>query len=151
VETAHPFAELAGRWRGKGEGSYPTIDPFSYDEELVVETVPNRPIAHWRSRTIDGTTAEPRHGESGFLRATPAGIEFVVAHSFGIVETSSGSFADGVLDLASEMLAGSASAKQVDRVDRRYQLVGDTLGYTMSMAAVGERLTHHLQATLQRD
>jgi hypothetical protein len=151
MDAPHPFASLAGRWRGRGEGSYPTIDPFAYDEELVVETVPARPIAHWRSRTIDAATSEPRHGESGFLRSTPAGIELVLAHSFGLVETATGTFADGHLTLASTSMVGTETAKQVDQVERRYELVGDTLRYAVSMAAVGEPLTHHLEATLRRD
>jgi hypothetical protein len=150
TDTPHSFADLAGRWRGSGEGSYPTIEPFAYVEELTVEAVPNRPIAHVRSRTIDAATSEPRHSESGFLRSTPAGVELVLAHSFGIVEMGSGSFAGGVLVLASDALTGTASAKSVDRVERRYELSGTSLTCTVAMAAVGVPLTHHLRAVLER-
>src|SRR4051812_30409302 len=150
TEPRHPFADFAGRWRGRGEGSYPTIEPFAYLEELTIEAVPNRPIAHVRSRTIDASTSEPRHAESGFLRSTPAGIELVVAHSFGIVETGSGSLADGVLAVVSEALTGTASAKSVERVERRYEVTGDTITCTVAMAAVGVPLTHHLRAVLER-
>src|SRR3954466_12736270 len=135
MDPPHPFASLAGRWRGRGEGSYPTIDAFTYLEELSVEAVPNRPTAHVRSRTIDAATSEPRHSESGFLRSTPAGIELVVAHSFGIVEVGSGSFADDVLAVVSDSLIGTASAKSVERVERRYELSGTTLTCTVAMAA----------------
>jgi hypothetical protein len=150
VADPHPFADLAGTWRGRGDGEYPTIADFSYTEELVVQPVPERPLAHWRSTTRDEPTGEARHAESGFLRATPAGVELVVAHAFGIVEACAGSWEGGVLDLVSTGLLGTASAKRVDEVERRYEVDGDTLRYTIAMAAVGEPLTHHLRATLQR-
>lgn len=146
----HPFAALAGTWRGSGHGQYPTITDFAYNEELVVIAVPGRPVAHWRSATRDAATGEPRHAESGFLRATPSGIELVVAHSFGIVETDVGSFDSGVLALRSTGLTGTPSAKQVDVAERRYELHDDTMRYEIAMAAVGVPLTHHLSAELRR-
>lgn len=150
VPDDHPLATLAGTWEGTGAGEYPTIAGFTYREQLVVTPVPGRPVAHWRSTTRDAVTDEPRHAESGFLRATAAGPELVIAHSFGIVETASGTLRDGVLELRSTGLMGTASAKQVDLVTRRYDLAGDTLRYSIAMAAVGLELTHHLRAELRR-
>lgn len=147
----HPLAELAGTWRGDGRGEYPTIDDFAYTEELVIAPVPGRPLAHWRSTTRDAATGEPRHAESGFLRAVGESVELVVAHGFGVVETAAGSFDGGVLRLHSTGLLGTASAKQVDHVERRYALDGDTLTYAIAMAAVGVPQTHHLAAGLRRD
>jgi nitrobindin-like protein len=146
----HPFAALAGTWRGSGRGEYPTIAGFAYNEELVVVPVAGRPVAHWRSATRDAATGEPRHAESGFLRSTPAGIELVVAHSFGIVETAVGSFDGDVLALRSTGMNGTPSAKQVDEAARRYERDGDALQYEIAMAAVGVPLTHHLTAELRR-
>src|SRR3546814_8243600 len=96
----------------------------------------------WRSRTRDAASGEPRYAESGFLRSTPDGVELVVAHSFGIVETATGTALDGVLDLHSHGLQGTPSAKRVDHVDRRYALSGDELRYDIAMAAVRVPLTH---------
>jgi hypothetical protein len=146
----HPFAVLAATWRGTGQGEYPTIASFEYTEEFVITPVPGRPVAHWRSATRDAATGEPRHAESGFIRNTPNGIELVVAHTFGIVEAAAGSFDGDVLTLRSTGLLGTASAKQVDQVDRRYEFDGDALRYTIAMSAVGVELTHHLRAELQR-
>ena len=146
----HPFAVLAATWRGTGRGQYPTIADFEYTEEFAITPVPGRPVAHWRSATRDATTGEPRHAESGFLRATPNGIELVVAHTFGIVEATAGSLEGDVLTLRSTGLMGTASAKQVDEVERRYEFDGDALRYTIAMAAVGVVSTHHLEAELQR-
>jgi hypothetical protein len=144
----HPFQALAGEWRGSGAGSYPTIESFDYTEELVVEPVPGRPVAHWRSRTRDATTGEPRHAESGFLRSTPDGVELVVAHSFGIVETATGTFDGTTLEVTSTAMQRTPSAKQVDHVARRYELGDANMTYTVAMAAVDVALTHHLAATL---
>jgi nitrobindin-like protein len=146
----HPLAGLAATWRGSGEGTYPTIADFTYTEELVITPVPGRPLAHWRSTTRDGATGEPRHAESGFLRSVAQGLELVVAHGFGVVEVAVGSFDGDVLALRSSGLLGSPSAKQVDEVERRYEFDGDTLRYTIAMAAVGVPLTHHLRAELRR-
>jgi hypothetical protein len=147
----HPFAELAGTWRGEGAGSYPTLaDPFTYTEELVVEPVPGRPVAHWRSRTRDAVTGEPRHAESGFLRsAGEGGVELVLAHSFGIVEVGAGTLRGGVLEVESGELVGTASAKEVTGVRRRYRFGESGVSYDIAMAAVGVAMTHHLRATLQ--
>ena len=145
------LSPLAGTWRGEGEGSYPTIDGFRYTEELVVEPVPGRSVAHWRSRTRDAASGEPRHAESGFLRTVGDGVEFVVAHGFGVVETATGSFDGRVLDLTSHSVAGTPTAKRIDRIDRLVVLEGDGLTYTVAMSAVGVPLTHHLSAALRRE
>jgi hypothetical protein len=147
----HPlFTALAGVWRGRGTGSYPTIPDFDYTEELVVEPIPGRPVAHWRARSADGRTGEPRHAESGFLRLAGDGAELVVAHSFGIVEIATGPAVEPEFRLTSTVVWPSATAKSVDRVERTYRLVEDRLSYQLSMAAVGVALTHHLAATLAR-
>jgi hypothetical protein len=146
----HPFHALAATWRGTGRGEYPTINGFDYTEELVIAPVPGRPIAHWRSTTRDAASGEPKHAESGFLRTTPDGIELVVAHTFGIVEATAGSFDGELLALRSTGMLGTGTAKRVDAVERRYELDGDTLRYSIAMAAVGVPMTHHLQAVLRR-
>lgn len=150
MAAAHPFEALAGVWRGGGAGEYPTIEHFTYTEELTVLPVPDRPLAHWRSTTKDGPTGEPRHAESGFLRATDGGVELVLAHGFGITEVALGSWDGRVLELRSTTLLGSPTAKRVDEVVRRFELHDATLRYTLAMAAVGVPLTHHLAAELRR-
>lgn len=146
----HPFAALAGTYAGRGAGEYPTIADFEYTEELVIAPVPGRTIAHWRSTTRDAASGEPRHAESGFLRAVTGGVELVVAHGFGVVETSAGALAADHLTLDSTAVGGTLTAKHVDAVARRYELDGDVLRYTIAMAAVGVPMTHHLRAELHR-
>ncbi len=147
----HPFAVLAGTWRGVGRGEYPTITDFEYNEEFTITPVPGRPVAFWRSATRDAATGEPKHGESGYLRWTAQGVELVIAHTFGVVEASTGTFDGGALALRSTAVVGTASAKQIDHVERRYEFKGNGLQYSIAMAAVGVSLTHHLSAELLRD
>lgn len=149
VSSDHPFSGWAGTWTGDGHGDYPTIAGFAYTEELVIEPVPGRPVAHWRSRTRDASSGEPRHAESGFLRSVAGGVELVVAHSFGVVEAAAGTFDGQTLSLAAAGLGRTATAKQVDRVERRYEVESGVMAYVMSMAAVGVPLTHHLRGTLR--
>jgi hypothetical protein len=47
-------------------------------------------------------------------------------------------------------MAGTATAKRVDALHRRFDLDGDRLSYTVAMAAVGQPLQHHLAAELHR-
>jgi len=149
VSSDHPFSGWAGTWTGEGQGEYPTIDSFSFTEELVIEPVPGRPVAHWRSRTRDASSGEPRHAESGFLRSVAGGVELVVAHSFGVVEAAAGAFDGHTLSLAASGLGRTATAKRVDRVERRYEVESGVMAYVMSMAAVGVPLTHHLRGNLR--
>ena len=87
---------------------------------------------------------------AGSCASRPPGVELVVAHGFGIVEASIGTFDGAALVLRSEGLLGTPSAKHVAVVERRYELAGATLRYTVAMAAVGVPLTHHLRAELHR-
>lgn len=145
----HPFAAWAGTWRGRGDGEYPTIEDFAWTEELVIEPVPGRPVAMWRSRTRDEPTGEPRHAEAGFLRAGEA-VALVIAHSFGASEMALGTLEHGVLRLRAGPVPTVPGGKRIDGVERTYALRGDRIEYTMAMAAVGVDMTHHLAGSLRR-
>ena len=147
----HPLGALAATWRGAGQGEYPTIASFSYTEELVITPVPGRPLAHWRSTTRDDATGEPRHAESGFLRAAGDGVELVVAHGFGIVETAAGSF-DGRRAGAAEHRPARHGVGQARRRGRSAATRSSTTpcGTRSPWPPSGSPLTHHLRAELQR-
>lgn len=150
------LAPLLGTWSGHGAGHYPTIEPFEYHEEISFEHV-GKPFLAYRQRTRShADPPAPMHAEAGYVRSpSPDRVELVLAHPTGITEIEEGTVtvaADGslVLDLASTAVGLSGSAKDVAAVARRFELRGDELRYDVSIAAVGEPLTHHLRAVLRR-
>lgn len=151
-------ATLLGTWSGEGAGSYPTIPSFRYAETVTFGHVGKPFLAYTqRTRALDagGVAGLPLHAEAGYLRVPGAGrAEWVLAQPSGIAEIQEGTVevVDGgvVLTLRSTQVALTSSAKSVTAVERTVRVDGDVLTYTVAMAAVGEGMTHHLQATLHR-
>lgn len=152
--SLEPLAGLLGTWRGGGTGVYPTIDGFDYTEEVEFGTVGKSFLAYaQRTRATDDN--RPLHAETGYLRLpSPDQCELVLAQPTGLTEILAGSLCGDataiVLELRSSVVGVSGSAKEVSATERTFRLDGDTLGYTMRMAAVGQPLQHHLTATLHR-
>lgn len=151
--VAH-LAPLLGEWSGTGHGTYPTVDPFDYDETVCFEHV-GKPFLAYRQRTRLVPSGEPSHAEAGYLRpAGPTGVELVLAQPSGVVEVDEGTVAttDGGLRLVlRSMLVGlTTTAKEVTAVERTLTVEGDVLRTTVAMAAVGRPLTPHLVAELRR-
>jgi hypothetical protein len=144
-----PLAWLLGTWEGEGRGEYPTIEPFGYREELAVSHV-GKPflVVVQRSWALDD--GQPLHAETGYWRATPAGVEAVIAHPFGATEVLVGAVDGDGLRLTSTAVTTTPTAKRIDATERELRLDGDVLRSRFAMAAVGEPLTHHLASDLRR-
>jgi hypothetical protein len=148
------LAPLLGTWAGAGHGEYPTIPSFSYLEEVTFGHV-GKPFLGYGQKTKAADDGRPLHAETGYLRVpSPGRIELVLAHPTGIAEIQEGTLAvtAGVLEL--ELTATSigltSSAKDVTALGRSLRIDGDELTYTLRLGAVGQRLQHHLAATLHR-
>ncbi|HSL73559.1 MAG TPA: FABP family protein [Ilumatobacteraceae bacterium] len=148
------LATLLGIWEGRGDGDYPTIEPFSYLESITFAHV-GKPFVSYVQRTRHPGTGAPMHAESGYFRVPmPGSIEIVMAQPTGLTEVYEGAVVTGeatlVIDVRSTVIGSTASAKEVTRTERTFSVSGDELHYTFRMAAVGQPLQHHLSATLHR-
>lgn len=140
---------LLGRWRGSGRGEYPTIDSFTYREEVEF-THAGKPFLVYHQRTWDQAGA-PLHTEVGYLR--PIGTdtaELVIAQPTGVTEIHTGDVAGTSLRLTAAQIGLSPTAKSVTAVTRQLEVAGNELTYRLEMAAVGQELQLHLEATLRR-
>lgn len=145
---------LVGTWWGFGVGGYPTIEAFRYEQEVVFSH-DGRPFLAYESRTWlideDGNRINPSGRESGFWRGTgERQLEVVLAHPTGIVEVYVGESAFTKIELATDVVARTNTAKEVSGLKRLYGKVEDDLAYAIDMAAVDQPLQSHLSARLQR-
>ncbi|GMN55513.1 hypothetical protein TIFTF001_024641 [Ficus carica] len=59
-----PLSFLLGKWRGHGEGGFPTINSFSYGEELLFSHSGKKPVIAYAQKTWKLSSGEPMHAES---------------------------------------------------------------------------------------
>jgi len=153
-----PLAFLLGRWQGAGIGGYPTIESFRFGQEIVFSQNGKAFLAYtsrtWRLDE-DGRPGEPLGTESGYWRPRPGGqVEAMLAHPTGIVEIYLGEVSGTRIEMATDVVARTATAKEVTAGRRLYGLVpsaapgGSDLAYAYDMAAMGHPLTSHLSARL---
>ena len=146
-----PLAFLLGTWRGPGAGVYPTIDGFSYGEEVAFTHV-GKPFVAYTQKTKDAATGAPLHAEVGYLRPQPDGrLELVLVQPSGITELLEGTVEGRDIRLVSTTVLGTASAKPVTATERRFRVDDDeVLHASVAMAAMGLELQHHLASEMRR-
>jgi hypothetical protein len=152
--SAHPLLQpvafLIGTWTGEGKGEYPSIEPFSYGEEVRFWHV-GRPWLGYSQRTWNLDNNAPMHSEMGYWRPQEDGsIEVVLAHAFGIVEVQEGTVTGTRVELKSKDLVSTSTAKEVSGLARTIEVDGDRLTYEVAMAYGEHPLQSHLTAELRR-
>lgn len=151
--------EYIGRWRGRGRGGYPTIEDFDYAQEIRISH-DGRPFLAYESRAwlLDphSRPVRPAARESGWWRPVVAGgeptgeIEALLCTPTGIIELHYGKLEGTTLELATDAVMRTATAKEVSAGRRLYGIVDGALLYAQEMAAVGHGLSPHLSARLTR-
>ncbi len=149
-----PVAFLLGRWLGAGVGGYPTIESFRFGQEITFSHN-GKPYLSYVSRSWllddEGNPGRPLAAETGYWRATAEGkAEVMLAHPTGITEIYLGEITGTKIELATDVVARTATAKEVRAGHRLYGLVGQDLAYAYDMAAMGRPLQPHLSAQLKR-
>ncbi|MQA86098.1 MAG: DUF1794 domain-containing protein [Streptosporangiales bacterium] len=150
-----PLAFLLGRWEGAGVGGYPTIESFRFGQEVTFSHT-GKPFLAYSSRTWlldeDGTIGRPLAMERGFWRPQDDGtVEVLLAHPTGIAEVYYGEITGTRVELRTDMVVRTKTAKEVTAGHRLYGIVeGGDLAYAFDLAAVGEPLQPHLSAQLKR-
>ena len=156
-----PLAWLVGSWAGAGVVGYPTIQEARFGQEVEFSH-DGRPFLSYRSRSwlLDdaGEKVRPLATETGFWRvpgeagAADGGteVEFLLAHPTGFVEIYLGKVAGPRIELATDLVARTGTAKEYTAATRMYGLVESDLLWVMDMAAVGRPLQSHASARLKR-
>jgi len=149
-----PVAWMLGTWGGNGHGDYPTIEKFEFGQELIF-THDGRPFLHYFSRSwiVDEQGEKVREAalETGFLRCRPEGrVELLLTHHTGFVEIYYGTAGGAKLDVTTDAVARTESAKEYTAGKRLYGNVEGDLLYAFDMAAMGQPLQPHIWARLQR-
>jgi len=149
-----PLAFLLGRWEGAGVGGYPTIDDFRFGQEISF-THDGRPFLIYHSRTWllddDGALIRPAGMEMGFWRPQPErGVEVLISHPTGIAEIYLGEVVFHKIELRTDIVARTSTAKEVTAGHRLYGLVEGDLAYAYDMAAEDQPLQAHLSAQLKK-
>jgi len=149
-----PLAWLIGRWEGAGVGGYPTIDSFNFGQEVTFGHI-GKPFLTYVSRSwlLDdvGNQVRPLATESGYWRPQPDGeVEVVLAHPTGFAEIWVGTVTGAKVDLTTDVVVRTVTAKEYTGGRRLYGLVDGELLWAMDMAAVGQPLQSHLSARLKR-
>ncbi len=151
-----PLSFLLGRWEGAGVGGYPTIESFRFGQEMSFSHN-GKPFLIYSSRSWlldeDGNLVRPLATETGYWRPQPGGqVELILAHPTGIAEIYLGEVAATKVELSTDVVARTTSAKEVTAGHRLYGLVGADLdlGWAYDMAAMSQPLQPHLSAQLKR-
>ncbi|MGH8867959.1 MAG: FABP family protein [Actinomycetes bacterium] len=150
-----PIAFLLGTWEGAGVGGYPTIEEFHFGQEVVFSYTPDKPFLEYGSRSwlldTEGQKVRPLAKETGYWRPQENGeIEVLLAHPTGFVELYLGTIGTAKVEITTDAVVRSASAKEVTGGHRLYGLVDGDLMWAYDMAAVGQPLQPHLSAQLKR-
>ncbi len=160
----YPLAWLVGRWAGEGVVVYPTIPEARVLQEVVVDH-DGGPYLRWSSTLwLAGESAdEPGpvwSTESGYWRVpperpadTPDGkepVELLLIDPAGHLTLYAGIVGNGRIDLASDLIARTPDAAEVNAATRLYGLVDGALLWAWDIAAFGEPLQSYASARLTR-
>jgi len=146
---------FVGVWRGRGRGGYPDIEDFTYAQEIRFSH-DGRPFLYYEARAWilgdDDKPVRPAGREVGWWR--PIGdsdeVELLLSHPTGVQELYYGKVEGTKVEVATDAVLRSPTAKEVSAGQRLYGIVDRALLYAYDMAAMGHPLQSHMSARLER-
>jgi hypothetical protein len=147
-----------GFWRGRGRGGFPTLEAdFDYAQEVRISH-DGRPFLIYESRSWlldeESKPIRPAMRETGFWRPVGDGqgdeIEVLITNPTGVLELYIGRINGLKVEMATDFVARTPTAKEVNAGHRLYGIVEGALLYAQEMAAEGHPLSPHLSARLIR-
>jgi len=161
----YPLAWLVGSWAGIGVVEYPGV-PKSDFRQTIEFSHDGGPYLQYLSTItlmgLDGEEGQVWSVESGFWRVAPEvpegitlqdfqhPLEIVMADAAGMVSVYVGAVGNGRVDLATDVMARTASAADISGATRMYGHVKGELMWVWDLAAFGNELQSYASARLTR-
>jgi THAP4-like, heme-binding beta-barrel domain len=149
-----PLAWTIGTWEGAGVVGYPSMQEANFGQEIRFSHN-GKPFLAYESRTWllddEGTPVRPLASETGYWRPRPdLAVEVVLAHPSGFVEIYLGTIDGAKIEMRTDLVARTESAKEYTAGHRLYGRVEGDLLWALDMAAVGHPLAPHASARLKK-
>ncbi|KAK3926248.1 Peroxynitrite isomerase THAP4 [Frankliniella fusca] len=154
-EAIKPLLWLLGKWESvEGKGTFPTIPPFSYGEQIEFTSF-GQPMVNYSSFSWHPEKKTAMHLESGFLRIKPGTnqVAFLVAHNFGLTTVEEGEVVGNKVSMTSKDITRMSWAKDpaVTKIVRTFELLNDhTLEQVLHMETSSTPLCEHLKIVYKR-
>jgi hypothetical protein len=149
-----PVAWLIGTWAGAGVGGYVDVPEYRFGQEITFSHDGRPFLSYWSRSWLlddDGNPLRPLATESGYWRPqTDGSLEVLLSHPTGITEIYVGESAGGKVELRTDVVARTLSAREYTAGTRLYGLVEGDLLWAYDMAADGHALQAHVSARLKR-
>lgn len=148
-----------GLFRGRGQGGFPEVEDFDFGQEIRISH-DGRPFLNFESRAwiLDADSKPVRLAgrEIGWWRPVLVDdrpgdeMEATMMTPTGVMELYIGRVTGTRLEMATDAVVRTPSAKEVTAGHRLFGIVDGALLYAHEMSAMGHSLEPHLSARLLR-
>jgi hypothetical protein len=160
----YPLAWLVGQWKGTGVVEYPEIPRAVFEQTVTFDHDGGPYLSYASTLTLvsDDGPGQVWSAETGYWRVAPsapedvelkegqAPLEVLVADAAGVMSLYLGAVGNGRVDLATDLVARTATAAEVAGATRMYGLVKGRLLWAWDLAAFGNDLRSYASGELDR-
>jgi hypothetical protein len=161
----YALAWLVGEWRGTGVIDYPGVPRIDIEQAVTFDHDGGPYLRYTSVISVvgSGDDAGPAWGsETGFWRVPPVvpegitlregqhPVEALLADASGVLSLYVGAVGNGRIDLATDLMARTATGAEMSSATRMYGLVDGDLLWAWDLAAFGQDLQSYASARLVR-